>query len=58
MEELSGVINHLSVYSSDERNKMIRGNCDLIRTNYSWTYIAKEYEKVFIESLKGIESTE
>ncbi len=56
VEELSSVINRLSVYSSDERNKMIRGNCDLIRTNYSWTYIAKEYEKVFIESLKRIES--
>lgn len=47
--ELSDVINSLPMYSLVERNKMIRRNCDLILTNYSWTRIAKEYEKVFFE---------
>lgn len=49
--ELSAIMNALLTYSSIERNKMIKSNCDLIRTNYSWMHIAKEYETVFIESL-------
>lgn len=54
--ELSEMINELPNYSSIQRDEMIDRNCDLIRTNYSWEYIAKEYEKVFIESLKNKKS--
>lgn len=51
--ELTEIINKLPNYSSSQRDKMISRNCDLIQTNYSWKYIAKEYEKVFVESLKN-----
>ena len=50
--ELVKHIDGLPEFPSSEKNRMIQNNCELIKANYSWEYIAKEYEKIFMSVLK------